>query len=71
MGWKSTYEISRKLAIEILKNNLDKVSNEHLANMLEGFEEPSFLRNYCIQDQPDLGREIYYIGSVEEFFNPS
>lgn len=50
MGIKSTYEVPRSTAIEIISNKLlVSVSNSELADMLEAFPESEF-RNYDVYD---------------------
>lgn len=44
MGIKSTFDISRDTAIEIILNKLESCNNKQLANMLEEFDE-SYFRN--------------------------
>ena len=56
MGWKSTKEISRIKAIELLSERIYSASDEELSNALEslGFGEESFLPyygyNFCVTD---------------------
>ena len=61
MGWKSTVDITRKKAIqliidEVYKNRYSTLSNEQLANTLEaiGFgdntELPYYGRNFIVRD---------------------
>lgn len=49
MSIKSTYELTRQTALEIILSRLHSVSNEALADMLESFEE-SYFRNYIVYD---------------------
>jgi len=57
MGWKSTKEISRIKAIELLSERIYSASDEELSNALEslGFGEESFLPyygyNFCVTDE--------------------
>lgn len=47
MGIKSTYDIERELAINIILNKINECSNEQLSNILEEFNE-SYFRNYKV-----------------------
>lgn len=58
MGIKSTYSLSRILAIDILDDyNYDKLSDEQLENLLECLEE-SHYRNYTIDDDDEFCMRI-------------
>ena len=55
MGWKSTLELTRKEAIELILNNIDTMSNDELSFMLSaGFGEnlnlPHYGRNFRVHN---------------------
>ena len=60
MSVKSTYDVPRSVAIEIIqKKLLGNVSNEELADMLESFPE-SYFRNYNVfNDKNECSTLIY------------
>ena len=67
MGIKSTYDIDRSTAIEVITSKVYGCTNEQLASMLLDFNE-SYFRNYCVWNQ--LPKEDKYgmiIESVEDF----
>ena len=50
MGVRSTYDIDRATAQQVLMSNLYKLTNEQLASMLLDLEESEF-RNYIVYDE--------------------
>ena len=71
MGIKSTYSITREVALQCLAwYRLDGswMSNEDIELKLEDFEESHF-RNYCIVDKIEDGDR--HIPSVTAFTNPA
>lgn len=50
MGIKSTYDIERETAIDIIRAKLDDCKNEELSEMLEGLKESTY-RNYRVYDK--------------------
>lgn len=68
MGVKSTYDISREVALEVIHAKLSSLSNYALGNILEEFEESQF-RNYNVVDwQPEAeDDEDRIITSMEDF----
>lgn len=67
MGVKSTYDISRQTAINVILSKLYNLSNDALANMLEEFEESEY-RNYSVHDQlPEDARSEWTIKDAREF----
>lgn len=65
MGIKTTYNIDRETAIEVIKLRLDNLSNEYLAEILLVFDE-SYFRNYSVTNV--LPNDDWYkIVCVDEF----
>lgn len=62
VGIKSTFNIDRETAINVIVSKINRCSNEQLANMLEEFDE-SYFRNYIVDnelpDNPDDYKTIY------------
>ncbi len=71
MGVKSTYDISREVALEVIHAKLSSLSNDRLGNILEQFHESQF-RNYDVLDwEPEAeDDEARIITSVEDFNIP-
>lgn len=70
MGIKSTYDIDRETAIQVILSKTYKCTNEQLADMLEAFPESHF-RNYGVFDElpvePDEYREQFVIRDITQF----
>ena len=66
MGYKSSYDIERKTALQIIQSRLNELDNKSLAYILEEFEESHF-RNYCVVDSFSDENEDTQIKSIEEF----
>jgi len=69
MSIKSTHEITRETAMQVLLMRIPQLTNNQLANILEEFEESHF-RNYNIVsviDEPDEYGYPLAIRSVHEF----
>lgn len=64
MSIKSTYNIDRETAIEVINNKINSCSNEELSEILECFKE-SYFRNYWVFDNLPDGDTV--IRSVDEF----
>lgn len=67
MSIKSTYDIERKLAIDIIISKVNECTNEQLANMLLEFDE-SYYRNYQVHDKLE-GDSWWTIKTVDDFNN--
>lgn len=66
MGIKTTYNISRQTAIDVVKSKIDNATNEELEEILLGFKE-SYFRNYSVSDElPNDGWD-YVISDVDDF----
>lgn len=50
MSIKSTYNIERQLAIDIIISKVNECTNEQLENILLEFDE-SYYRNYLVHDK--------------------
>ena len=50
MGAKSKHDISRALAIEIIKERVGTCTNAQIANMLEEFDESAYI-SYEVYDE--------------------
>jgi len=59
MGIKSTYDIDRETAIQVLMSKVYKCTNDELADMLEALPESHF-RNYAVFNE--LKEEPYEWG---------
>ncbi len=73
MGVKSTHIISRKLAIDILEDNICNMSDSQLSNCLEQFNVSEF-RNYSVESEDESEDEIdksetLIIKDRNQFFN--
>ena len=69
MGIKSTYDIGRETAIEVIINKIHSCTNDQLSNMLEEFEE-SYFRNYAIYDEiPEDASSYRTIKTYQDFIN--
>lgn len=66
MGIKSTYSLTREVALSIIENTLHSATNDELGYMLECFEKQSEFRNYWVYDELS-GDENFVIKSIEEF----
>ena len=67
MGIKSTYEIERAIAEQIIISKLYSCTNEQLANILEAFKE-SYFRNYIVRDREWMVEEPdRVIQNISEF----
>jgi hypothetical protein len=66
MSIKSTYGISREVAIQVIISSLFKADSETLGSLLEGLPE-SYFRNYRVGLERD--DEEMNIRTVEEFFS--
>ena len=66
MGYKSSYDIERKTALQVIKSRLNELDNKSLAYILEEFKE-SYFRNYCVVDSFSDENEDTQIKSIEEF----
>ena len=67
MSIKSTYNIERQLAIDIIISKVNECTNEQLANMLLEFDE-SYYRNYQVNDKLE-GDSWWTIKTVDDFNN--
>jgi hypothetical protein len=66
MGIKTTYNISRQTAIDVVKSKIDNAANEELEEILLGFKE-SYFKNYSVYDElPNDGWD-YVISDVDDF----
>jgi hypothetical protein len=65
MGWKSTYTISKEVALQVVMASLFTLSNEKLESILEIIDR-SDLRNFRIQSSYD-SNEDFHITSVNDF----
>jgi len=73
MGIKSTYDIDRETALEVIVSKVYRCTNEQLASILLDFEE-SYFRNYIVYDELDEVDEDEQcfdrvIRSVDDFNN--
>lgn len=74
MGIKSTYNISRRTAIDVINSKVYECTNDQLASMLLDFEE-SYFRNYSVTENlPDAPSEEWEcfdssIRTVSDFNN--
>ena len=66
MGYKSSYDIERKTALQIIQSKLLELDNNSLASILEEFKESHF-RNYCVVDSFSDENNDRQIKSIEEF----
>jgi hypothetical protein len=67
MGIKSTYNIDRQTAINVIMSKIHYSTNEQLADMLESFEE-SYFRNYIVYDQlPNEVDDYRTIKNIRDF----
>jgi len=66
MGYKSSYDIERKTALQVIKSRLNELDNKSLAYILEEFKE-SYFRNYFVVDSFSDENEDTQIKSIEEF----
>ena len=66
MGIKSTYNIDRQTAIEVIKTGVDRCSNEQLSNMLLEFDD-SYFRNYSVTEVL-VDDEYPKIITISDFF---
>ena len=70
MGIKSTYDIERETAINVIISKLHTCTNNQLGEMLEVFDE-SYFRNYMVYDSlPDDSDDYRIIKTVEDFMRP-
>ncbi len=67
MGTKSTYQITRETALEIIHAKMDELSDREIEAILEVYPESDF-RNYQICDEVFDSRSIE---SIDEFKNSS
>ena len=67
MSIKSTFDIDRATAINVIISKLNSCTNQQIGNILEEFEESNF-RNYNVQDELDEDPEEYRtIRTLSEF----
>ena len=67
MGLKSTFEISRGTAIEVILDKIEECSNDQLSLILEEFKESEY-RNYSVQYVLDEdSNPDYTIANLEDF----
>lgn len=67
MGVKSTYQISRETAKEVLMSSILRCTNEELEEMLEALPQSEY-RNYLVFDNTLEWTNKKTINSPEEFF---
>lgn len=67
MSIKTTYEISRQLAFNIILKKLDSCTNKELGDLLEAFKESEF-RNYIVRDSLPIDRYRYTIETEKDFY---
>ena len=68
MSIKSTYGISREIAIQVIMSAVWRANNEQLGEMLEALPESTY-RNYCIDGSGYSRDDESMINSVQEFFS--
>ena len=66
MSIKTTYDIDRNTAIEIILSKIYKCKNEELANILEEFEE-SYYRNYFVHNKLPKEKYQFTIENINDF----
>lgn len=72
MGAKSTYDISRDLAIQVVQSKIERCSNKELSEMLEALKESEYGNYKVVDSLSSLSDETWVdcrIISVGEFFN--
>lgn len=66
MGYKTTYDIDRETAIQVIMSKVWQKSNKELEDILEEFDE-SGLRNFIVHHELPDDSESYRIENMGQF----
>ena len=69
MGIKSTYDIDRQTALDVILSKINNCTNGELAGILLNFDE-SYYRNYAVSDKlPEKPDHYNIIKTIDDFNN--